>query len=324
MYYIIGIYLVGFVIELFAPDVYTYYFSLDAAKVLHGQVWRLVTFILQPPSSSIIFMVFTLYFYYVIGTVLERIWGSFKFNVYYFSGIILHIIAAFVIYFIFGWSFNMSTYYINLALFLAFAVEQADTEVLLFFVLPIKMKWLGWLDGIIFAITIIGGYLTPVMPKAIWRGFYNAGLLAGNSYTCYVMATCALISMLNFIIFFFATRKAPGRTYTQKNYRKAEKRADKARKNAGSFNERFYNANSEKSTWDSANKPYINPRGTKHRCAVCTGQSWMAIILHLDSAQNVQAILNIVRIICIHIYMLQVIITIRIHKKIKKCFERTA
>ena len=209
MYYIIGIYLVGFVIELFAPDVYTYYFSLDAAKVLHGQVWRLVTFILQPPSSSIIFMVFTLYFYYVIGTVLERIWGSFKFNVYYFSGVILHIIAAFVIYFIFGWSFNMSTYYINLALFLAFAFEQADTEVLLFFVLPIKMKWLGWLDGIIFAITIIGGYLTPVMPKAIWRGFYNAGLLAGNSYTCYVMATCALISMLNFIIFFFATRKAP-------------------------------------------------------------------------------------------------------------------
>jgi hypothetical protein len=55
-----------------------------------------------------------------------------------------------------------------------------------------------------------------------------------------------------------------------------------------------------------------------------TGQSWMAIILHSDFAQNVQAILNIVRIICIHIYMLQVIITIRIHKKIKKCFERTA
>ena len=66
-------------------------------------------------------------------------------------------------------------------------------------------------------------------------GFYNAGLLAGNSYTCYVMATCALISMLNFIIFFFATRKAPGRTYTQKNYRKAEKRADKARKKCGKF-----------------------------------------------------------------------------------------
>ena len=271
MYYIIGVYLIGFVIELFAPEFYTYYLSLDVEKVLHGQIWRIVTFILQPPSSSIIFMVFTLYFYYIIGSVLERIWGSFKFNVYYFSGVILHIIAAFLIYFIFGWSFNMSTYYINLALFMAFAVEQADTEVLLFFVLPIKMKWLGWLDGIIFAITIIGGYLTPVMPKAIWRGFYNAGLLAGNSYTCYVMATCALVSMLNFIIFFFATKKPVRKTRTQKNYRRATKNAQRARQrnSSQSFNERFYNANSEKSTWDSANKPYINPRGAKHRCAVC-------------------------------------------------------
>lgn len=52
-----------------------------------------------------------------------------------------------------------------------------------------------------------------------------------------------------------------------------------------------------------------------------TGQSWMAIILHSDSAQNVQAILNIVRIICIHIYMLQVIITIRIHKKLKNVLK---
>ncbi len=271
MYYIIGVYLIGFVIELFAPEVYTYYLSLDVEMVLHGQIWRVVTFILQPPSSSIIFMVFTLYFYYIIGSVLERIWGSFKFNVYYFSGVILHIIAAFLIYFIFGWSFNMSTYYINLALFMAFAVEQADTEVLLFFVLPIKMKWLGWLDGIIFAITIIGGYLTPVMPKVIWRGLYNAGLLAGNSYTCYVMATCALVSMLNFIIFFFATKKPVRKTRTQKNYRRAAENAQRAsrRNSSQSFNERFYNANSEKSTWESANRPYINPRGAKHRCAVC-------------------------------------------------------
>ena len=271
MYYIIGVYIIGFVIELFAPDVYTYYLSLDVERILHGQIWRLVTFILQPPSSSVIFMVFTLYFYYVIGSVLERLWGSFKFNVYYFSGVILHIIAAFLIYFIFGWSFNMSTYYINLALFMAFAVEQADTEVLLFFVLPIKMKWLGLIDGIIFAITIIGGYLTPVMPKFIWQGLYNAGLLAGNAYTCYVMATCALVSMLNFIIFFFATKKPVRKTKTQKNYRRATNNSQRTQHKKGgqSFNERFYNANSEKSTWESANKPYINPKNAKHRCAVC-------------------------------------------------------
>ena len=269
-------------------------------------------------------MVFTLYFYYVIGTVLERIWGSFKFNVYYFSGVILHIIAAFVIYFIFGWSFNMSTYYINLALFLAFAVEQADTEVLLFFVLPIKMKWLGWLDGIIFAITIIGGYLTPVMPKAIWRGFYNAGLLAGNSYTCYVMATCALISMLNFIIFFFATRKAPRGHIHRRIIVKLRKELIRQEKMREVSTRDFIMRTLKKAHGIvPINRILIREVQSTDVLSV-TGQSWMAIILHSDSAQNVQAILNIVRIICIHIYMLQVIITIRIHKKIKKCFERTA
>ena len=135
------------------------------------------------------------------------------------------------------------------------------------------------------------------------------------------MATCALISMLNFIIFFFATRKAPGRTYTQKNYRKAEKRADKARKNAGSFNERFYNANSEKSTWDSANKPYINPRGTKHRCAVCNRTELDGDNLTFRFCTKCAGNLEYCQDHCIHIYMLQVIITIRIHKKIKNVLK---
>ena len=83
----------------------------------------------------------------MIGTVLERSWGAFKFNVYFFSGVILHVIAAILIYLIFGYNYHMNTYYINLALFMAFAYEQPDMEVLLFFVLPIKIKWLAWFDG---------------------------------------------------------------------------------------------------------------------------------------------------------------------------------
>ena len=138
MYYIIGLYLVGFIIDLFAPDFYMTYLSLSVEKVLQGQVWRVVTFIIAPPSSSFIFMAFTLYFYYLIGTNLERIWGSFRFNMYYFSGVILHIISAFLIFFIFGWDFSMmTTYYINLALFMAFAMEYGETVVYLFFILPI-------------------------------------------------------------------------------------------------------------------------------------------------------------------------------------------
>ena len=138
MFYIIVLYAIGFVMNTFFNGLYDAYFSLDFAMIFKGQVWRLVTFILQPPSNSIIFVVFVLYFYYLIGSVLERIWGSFRFNVYFFTGVILNILASLIIYLIWGLSFKLSTNYINLALFMAFAMEQPDMEVLLFFIIPIK------------------------------------------------------------------------------------------------------------------------------------------------------------------------------------------
>lgn len=114
--------------EYIFNGLYDAYFHLICYD-FKGQVWRLVTFILQPPSNSIIFVVFVLYFYYLIGSVLERIWGSFRFNVYFFTGVILNILASLIIYLIWGLSFKLSTNYINLALFMAFAMEQPDMEV---------------------------------------------------------------------------------------------------------------------------------------------------------------------------------------------------
>ena len=224
MMYIIVLYAVGFVFEVFAPGVYSTYLSLDFAYIFKGQIWRLVTFIIQPPSTSIIFVFFSLYFYYLIGTVLENIWGSFKFNVYFFSGVILNIIAALIIYLIFGISFNMSTHYINLALFMAFAMEQPDMEVLLFFVIPIKIKWMALLDGIVFAIIILGGFIVPTIAVSgvnfgwtMWKGLYNAGLLSGSGMGCYANAIAALVSMINFIIFITVSKRRPFKTSTQKN-----------------------------------------------------------------------------------------------------------
>ncbi len=228
MYYIIGIYTLGFVINMFAPNVYSTYLALDVPMILKGQVWRIFTYIIQPPSSSIIFMVFTMYFYYLIGTTLENIWGAFKFNMYYFSGVLLHVIAAFILFFIFGMNFNMTTHYINLALFMAFAVENGDVEVLLFFILPIKIKWLALLDGVIFAVTIIGGYAYRLI-YLLSPDFYMA-LLSNGIVLHPVFATCALVSMINFIIFYIISKKPRVRTQTQKNYRKAYKTAQKAQK----------------------------------------------------------------------------------------------
>ena len=71
MYYIIILYALGFVLNLLNRDFYYQFLSLDAAAILHGQIWRIVTFIIQPPSDSLIFIIFMLHLYYMIGQQLE-------------------------------------------------------------------------------------------------------------------------------------------------------------------------------------------------------------------------------------------------------------
>ena len=128
----------------------SYYIALLPSMVLRGQVWRLITFIFIPPSSSILTILLALYFYYIMGTTLERCWGTFRFNIYYLCGIIGAIIAAFIS----GYGTNT---YLNLSLFLAFAAIFPDQEVLLFFIIPIKVKYLAWLDWALFGFTILFG-----------------------------------------------------------------------------------------------------------------------------------------------------------------------
>ncbi len=77
---------------------YYNYLSLDAEAILHGQIWRIVTFMIQPPSSSLMFIIIVLVFYYVLGSNLERTWGAFRFNVYFFSGMLFHVIAAMALF----------------------------------------------------------------------------------------------------------------------------------------------------------------------------------------------------------------------------------
>ena len=80
MYYVIILYALGYVISVVAPDFYTGYLSLDPTAIMRGQIWRIVTFIIQPPNASFLFMAFALYFYYMVGQALEYMWGAFRFN----------------------------------------------------------------------------------------------------------------------------------------------------------------------------------------------------------------------------------------------------
>lgn len=124
--------------------------TLTRTGLMHGQIWRLVTFVFVPPSSSPIFILFALYFYYLIGMGLEHRWGKVKFNLYYLVGMVAAVISALIT----GYASNS---FLNLSLFFAYAALYPDEEVLLFMILPIKMKYLAALDAALYLYQFIVG-----------------------------------------------------------------------------------------------------------------------------------------------------------------------
>lgn len=154
--------------------------AMDPAAVLRGQVWRLATYVLIPTSGSF-WLIISLFFYYWLGETLERLWGSAKFTVYYVSGALLTALAALLVYFIDG--ISMPIYgagYVNTALFMAYALTYPDAMVRIYFILPIKMKWLAILEAVLYALSVVR---------------YAAAGLWG-------MALMPVVAMLNLFIFF--------------------------------------------------------------------------------------------------------------------------
>ncbi|MDC7287049.1 hypothetical protein NXH76_04490 [Blautia schinkii] len=189
--YIIICYVLGYLLTYLNPSI-LYMLNLEPALILHGQVWRLVTWVISPPdggSNPLFFMIAIFFFYYPIGNSLERAWGSFRYTLYVLSGLIFTVIGAFLIYFLtggraIGIGSIFSTFYISMSIFLAFATSFPDMQVLLMFVIPIKMKWMAIVYVAIIGYDIIG-YL---------RGGY------------WYMIIPIVASLLNFILFFFGTR----------------------------------------------------------------------------------------------------------------------
>ena len=129
--------------------------SGSAQGILHGQVWRLITYVFVPTESRPIWLLLMLYFYYWIGSCLEREWGNGKFTIYYVSGMLLTAIYGVVLSAILGRDVVVSTTYLNLSMFFAFATLYPDVQVLLFFIIPIKVKYLAYLDAALFVFGVI-------------------------------------------------------------------------------------------------------------------------------------------------------------------------
>ncbi len=136
---------------LLAQPNYGSVLSLDMSKIAAGQVWRLVSYLFIPPTTSIIFIVFALSLMWMIGDALEEAWGAFRLNVYYVVGMIGTTIAACLVP---GPTTNV---FLNTSLFFAFATLFPNFQLLVFFVLPVKVKWLAWISAILLVPPLLQG-----------------------------------------------------------------------------------------------------------------------------------------------------------------------
>lgn len=195
--YLLAGYAIGYLLSFTMPQLLTY-FTLEPALILKGQVWRLLSWVIIPPNDNIIFVIFMMLLYYSLGNTLESYWGAFRYNVYIFSGILFTVIGAFIVNGLIGgvtgFGSLYSTYYINMSIFLACVSIMPDYQLLLYGIIPIKMKWLAILDVVLLAVDAVQGGL--------------------------IIRIVIIASLLNFIIFFFCNWNLRGHSPKQATRRK--------------------------------------------------------------------------------------------------------
>lgn len=254
------VYAIGYVVCLFGArfdSTFVHdYISFNPYMILHGQIWRLVTWILIPLQSNVLLYVISiLLFYLPIGRTMENAWGDFKYSLYLFMGFIITIIAGFALYFgymIYGiaagaqgdslaqfmyligvWIGSYTIpYYVTMSIFFAYAATYPDATVLFMFIIPIKMKWLG----IAYAALYVYNAITDIMAS----NFIGMGIL--------------IASIIPFCIFFFGNKNGKF-SRTARRYKPSEVKRRK------DFRREVENAN--------RSKRMVPPGSAHHKCAVC-------------------------------------------------------
>ena len=217
-------------------------FDVDA--IISGQVWRLITypFTLILGDNLLIFKLISLYFYYWVGKMLERIWGTLKFNLYYFTGLLLTTLAGILIPLITGYAILVTALYIHMSLFLAVATLCPEEKVFLYFIIPIKMRWM--------ALVYVGLTVLGVVSSVSAYAVYGSG---GIWFALIAYGTPVVISLINYLIFLGSDVK--NLFVSNRGYRPPQKKPEpKAQPNPD---------------WA---KNYRGPSGEKpyrHKCTVC-------------------------------------------------------
>lgn len=225
--WMIVLYAAGYILFWIKPEVISY-LSLNISEILHGQVWRLFTWIMVPEiQGNVFFVVLSLYFFYVIGRGLERVWGSFLLNLYIFTGfffialgvIVCAVVSAVMFYFnlvpvelfalFYAGDFS-GAYYIEMSMFLAYAIMYPDARFLIMFIFPIKAKVLGIIYVIVLAFSSLIQFTYSIEYGIV-------SLLAVS------------MSLLNVMVFFLTTQKkrcrSPKEIKRQREYKVKIKKA---------------------------------------------------------------------------------------------------
>lgn len=170
-------------LDIFSNYTFSYLLRFVPAAIFRGQIWRLVTFIFVPVNENLLWFVFSVLLYYSIGSSLERTWGSTKFTVYYMLGVLLNIASGLIMGLLgFGVYETANLYYLNMSLFLAYATLYPDATFLIYFIIPVKAKWLAWIDAGFLALSVLGNLFGRNLP----------------------MALMPILAVLNYLLFFWS------------------------------------------------------------------------------------------------------------------------
>jgi hypothetical protein len=210
-------YAIGYIIQMSYPKL-MYYLALDPYQIIHGQIWRIFTWVIIPPNYvegagmpnflSFLFIFLMMYCCYWVGNVLERTWGTVKYNLFIFGGILMTVFFSFVCfgYLCLHYGYDLietyeqfkyyqitntstypviynelsntsyfwyafSTYYINMSLYLVYALTFPERLIYIYFVIPVKMKWLGVVDSVYLLFMLLFG--GPIVRCAVFATALN-------------------------------------------------------------------------------------------------------------------------------------------------------
>lgn len=245
---IVACYAIGYLIRSFTigGQSVLVYLTLEPDRIFnHYEIWRLFTWVFIPSGSGNVFLeLILLYFFYMISKSVENAWGTYRYNIYIFSGLLFTVISAFLLYGFYYYEamynsslsalilmqnigLHYSTYYITLSIFLALAATFPDNYILVFFIIPMKMKVLGVIYIILLGYNVF---------ECISQGVYS---------TVFVM----FASLLNFFLFFIIQRKKFKSGYSR-------------RPSGPRFQTKSSSGNVEGFSSASSNI-------TRHKCAIC-------------------------------------------------------